>query len=183
MHPYGFLRLRRLPWSGIDPVDLCGNRCIWFPYSSASCCSDVLAVVCYYIRFLDRNFFWLSFSTRGKYALLYRALTFSALLATLLQDLLLKSGFHFVTLQLHLPEVLGVLFVCFFYGELNNSLSISSSHIIDKWLYNPTSIFSNLATRMNVLLFVRFLVFTFGSPILVVFPYGFSNVGFSASLA
>ena len=55
----------------------------------------------------------------------------------------------------------------FFYGELEDSLTTSSSPIKDKWLYITTSIFFNLATRMNILLFARFLVFTCGSPILV----------------
>ena len=55
----------------------------------------------------------------------------------------------------------------FFYGELEASLTVSSSTVMDKWLYNTTSIFFNLATRMNILLFARFLVCTCGSPILV----------------
>ena len=55
VHPYGFQNLSRLPRSGIDPVDLCGNRCIWFPYSSASCCSNVLAVVCDLYKVVSRQ--------------------------------------------------------------------------------------------------------------------------------
>ena len=55
----------------------------------------------------------------------------------------------------------------FFYGELETSHTISGSPIIDKWLSNATGIFFNLITRMTILLFGRFLVFIWGSPILV----------------
>ena len=69
-------------------------------------------------------------------------------------------------LQLRLPEVLSVYWSVFC-GELEASLTISSSPVMDKWLFNATSIFFNLMTRMTVLLFSRFLVCTCGSPILV----------------
>ena len=48
-----------------------------------------------------------------------------------------------------------------------DSRAINGSPIIDKWLFNGISIFFNLTTRMTILLFGRFLVFTCGSPILV----------------
>ena len=42
----GYPSLRRLRRSAVGPVDLCGNRCTWFPYSSANRRSDFLVVVC-----------------------------------------------------------------------------------------------------------------------------------------
>ena len=51
--------------------------------------------------------------------------------------------------------------------ELEASLTIRGSPVIDKWLYNATSIFFILTTRLTIFLFGWFLVFTCGSLILV----------------
>ena len=135
---------------------------------ACSCFSSTLSLGCGPIS--SQKHLMVQFSAPEESALLYRVVAFCTTLATLLQGIPLVSAHLCVLLSFY--GFSG--YMLFPYagewgkgGELELRVLISGSPIMDRRLYNATSIFFNRTTRMTILLFSRFLVFTCGSPILV----------------